>query len=198
MRLPVAFFSLLLSVLTLAVDVQAQPFILKAGERIRVFAPAINPGPVVGQVSALTAESLVLVTKKRGLKQLTIPLHAIERVDVSRGLRRHTRTGALIGALIGGVGWVALSSTVLFDPSCREDRDAANRCGAIFALLLYGTPFVSAAGALVGAWGGSLIRTERWRTLSLQTRVGLTSRPGVSLDSGLPLTMSVRLAWVFG
>ena len=64
---------------------------------------------------------------------------------------------------------------------------------AIGVLLLYPTPLVSGAGGLVGAWGGSLIRTERWRALSLQTRVGVVPGPGVGLDSGFSLSISVRL-----
>ncbi len=192
MRLLVAHFCLFLSVSTLAVEVQAQLLNLNTGERIRVLAPEIYPDPVIGQVSALTAETLVLETKKRGLKQLTVPLQAIERLEISRGYRRHTGKGALIGALVAGVWWVATVSRAFFGPSCRRDRSDAD-CDAIGVLLLYPTPLVSGAGGLVGAWGGSLIRTERWRALSLQTRVGVVPGPGVGLDSGFSLSISVRL-----
>jgi len=192
MRLLLAHCCLFLSVSTLAVEVQAQSLSLNTGERIRVLAPEISADPVIGQVSALTAETLVLEMRRRGLNQLTIPLKAIERLEISQGYRRHTKKGALVGVAVAGLWWVITVSRAFFGPSCRHDRSDAD-CDAMGVLLLYATPLVSGAGGLVGAWGGSLIRTERWKAFSLQTRVGVAPGHGMGLDSWFSLGISVRL-----
>jgi hypothetical protein len=104
----------------------------------------------------------------------------ITEMDVSRGMRRRTLSGALYGGLIlGGIGAGLGALAAATDET--EDGDL----GAEAAFVGAGLGVV--AGGLLGAGIGALIKTERWETVdpkSLQLSLIFTPSPS-GLRAGL-------------
>ena len=146
---------------------------LKPGDRIRVITPSASGGPFVGTLVTLEADSLVM---QGSVDARRLSLASVERVDLSRGRKSHARLGAGIGLLVGaGVGALA---------GCDQQNDQSD--------LTQGQCIVmgAAAGALLGAITGALVRTERWMEIP---RDGL--RMSFTSDRGRTLTLRVSLSF---
>jgi hypothetical protein len=108
---------------------------------------------VVGNVVRVSADSLVVVPEDAP-NELVLSASNVRRVDVSLGRRARTGRGALVGLLGGAVlGTVALA--YFCSDSC---------IGAVALAAL--PPGGALVGAGIGAVIGSLVRTERWRSVS--------------------------------
>lgn len=140
-----ATFSALLAVLSVVEVASAQP--IPRGARVRV-TPATPSPVVVGELIAVN-DSALLVRRRRGSGDITIPRSAVLRLQVSRGTSRGTSAlrGALLGSVIGGVvGYYSVTENSYF-----LDRKG----GAVI-----GVAYGAAAGSLIGLLVGSF---ERWR-----------------------------------
>ena len=143
---------------------------LKPGDRIRVAAPTLSPGPLVGTVVAFEADSLMV---QRGTDTWRLSLASLTRLEMSQGRRSHAGLGAGIGLLVGagvraviGSGCHAVVVPVSSGVGC----------------IAVGAAVIGGAGALVGAVTGALVRTERWAEVPLdRLRVSFTSDRGGAL-----------------
>ncbi len=139
--------------------------------RVRVLAPPLVRVPVVATITARRPDSLLLDIPAQG--PLSIPLVSVQRVEISRGKRANTATGALVGLLVGGAATAAfLAGFCGGDTLCETDEVV--RAFAIIA----------APPTLVGALIGSAVRTEHWERVS-PDRFGLTSAHPPELRLGL-------------
>ncbi len=159
---------------------------LPAGTRIRATL-ATSFHPVVGEVIALRADTLVMRSESTG-DTIAVPVGQVFRLEVSEGTRTFRRQGAKIG-LVTGLAIGAIVGVV-------SHRDAG--CGGEGAMLCidlgpgvdmtFGAVIGGAAGALVGALLGSY-PIEVWkRTDSLDGRQRLGIAP--SPRGGIVLTTS--------
>lgn len=137
-----------------------------------------------GTFEQAVPDSLILGVGKSGTERLALPLSSVLRLEARTGRRSHAITGLLMGSLIGFAGGAAAgnalctSSGGLFESDCADAPVPELVGGAMGGLVLGGM------GALIG-WA---IRTDRWEEVPLQSlRVGLTSRPGGSIEAGLSM-----------
>ena len=180
------FYTLLVGLCSSAA---AQGAPVDPGTRVRVW-PAVDPQghpygtPTVGALSLWTADSLVLDTRNLGV--LSIPHSAVAHLEQSGGRKPRgpaALKGAGVGLLIGAGAGAMLA--LLGEPD-EEPCGIAPICltsrGAIFgfATMVFGVP-----AALLGGAIGALVPGERWKQVSLPTRVGITPR-----TSGLALSAS--------
>jgi hypothetical protein len=171
-----------------SVSVAQTPDSLVKGQRVRVVArcevaPDCREGDPrwihVGQLEALDRDSLHIRARANNA-ELVIPTSSIARLYVVDGTKGHFWVGAGIGllggALIGGV----IGSTTQF--CIDECTDAQAQAGAIEAGVILGAP----AGFLLGGITGALIRSDRWRLVSIKDhRIGVAPRldaRGFSVD----------------
>ena len=152
------------------------------GDRVRVSAPSIYRGELVGTVSALRSDSLVLkgespTGQPHALLDedatLAIALSSITAMEVSRQRSAMWATAG-IGALLGAVAGAAIGAAVTeedctgFGEICSKELSAI--AGAVPGALL---------GFGIGAAIGSGIRSQSWETVPLdRIRVSLTPRGG--------------------
>ena len=114
------------------------PFALRAsdeadlvpGMRIRVTAPGVRGGVLVGVYAGRTDDGLLVETDTA---LVTVPIDAIRRLEVSRG-RGAAR--AALGAVLGGAGGIALA--MLRVAVARSDRTAPSVLGGLGAGMLGG------------------------------------------------------------
>jgi hypothetical protein len=116
------------------------------GSRVRVVAPPAVPDPLVGRVSVLTADTLLLA---RGHDRIAVDPRTVRRLEVSAGKHRFWwgLGGAAVGMIVGG----ALGGHA----GANEDSDTGLGAAAgFFAGAIVGIP--------VGAIAGALAAPERW------------------------------------
>ena len=157
------------------VDAQATDS-LPIPARVRVIAPPFLSGPTIATVTARGPAFLVLDIPARG--SLSIPLGSIQRLDISRGRKTRTGTGALVGLLVGTAATAVFLAGFCSDPDtlCQTDE-----VGLAFVLIA-GPP------TLVGALIGAAVRSEDWDRISLQ-RFGLMTRQSAELRLGVRLRL---------
>lgn len=163
----------------------ARPVTVHPGARVRITAPALAMEHEVGEIAALTRDSLVLTAVSGGNYRL--PLHLLERVEVSGGEERSHRKGAVLGAVIGGViGGIAGAAS--HEP-CDPDTFCLDIGGAGLAAT-GGALFGGLGGGLAGALIGTAFREERWERATLRVAPG--SSPVVGGESSAwSLSLSV-------
>lgn len=144
---------------------RAQQAALPTPARVRVTASPLGTAPVIATVTARHADSLVLSIPARG--PVTLPLAAVQRLDISRGTRAKTLTGAAVGFAAGTVATALFLAAFCHDPDTLCESDEYLRAFAIIAL----PP--TAAGAIVGA----LVRVERWERVAPERFVRAGSGP---------------------
>ena len=155
---------------------------LSPGDRIRVFLPAAREFRQTARLVSLSTDSIVLARTagdvagpalSSGRGRWAIPLGAVGRLEVSRGVQRNTEFGAILGAAAGLVAAVAWNAAAT---SC-HDLDC----------LGWGMRIV-AGGAALGAGVGFFSKTERWEEVPPdelhRLRVGVTPLPAVRLGLG--------------
>ena len=114
---------------------------------------------------------LTLNTEARD-SSLVFPLASLTKIEVSRGQKSKTASGALIGGAVGlAAGGIVGAALCSGEPDCPEPR------------WLVGAAYVGGIGLVVGAGIGAIIGTitkvDRWETVALdQIRVSLTPREG--------------------
>lgn len=149
---------------------------LKEGTRVRLLKDGARRA---GVLERLTDDSLFVRTES-SRPVLAVSRDALRWIDVSRGKKRKTWTGLLVGAGTGLVGGIVIGATVVNeDPWCPGCAEAA---GAVVGL---------GGGAVVGLVAGTLIRTERWRRIHL--RGAATSGPGMGPGPGMIVGVRLRL-----
>jgi hypothetical protein len=138
-----SFVGLLLSG-PLAAQQALPPSEIEIGARVRASVPAVQPGRLIGTVTALDVRALHLTTEPAG-EPLTLPWSEIATLDRSLGASRGT--GALIGAAAGTAAGIL--------------------GGLLMAVTLRDAAFAPIGGAVVGMPVGTLlglaIAPERWQ-----------------------------------
>lgn len=128
------------------------------GYRARILEPsAPRMNPPVGILRAYQYDSLTLETSPGTLTSFRLSPAAV--LEITRGHRRATGKGAVIGAIMGGVGLAIVGAA-----DCAGDEDgffemSAGECAAGGAIVGAG------AGALIGMAIGSQIESERWEVI---------------------------------
>ncbi len=151
------------------------------GDRVRLQAPRISSGQLVGEVTQLEGDTLVLLSEGGG-SIIPIPTSDLEQIAVSQGRKSNAILGLLVGA---GVGIASAAGLAIW--ACNADDD-----GCTSGQVVGGVVALSAIGAGLGAGIGALIKTERWREASIPASpppVGL----GFGDDGSVRLAFSLRL-----
>ena len=145
---------------------------LAPGTRVRVKSSSLVT-PVIGAFQGVRRDTLVIMEEGMSAQQWTFASAAVDRLEVSAGMRRGNRgpttrwalLGAGIGAVTGVVAAAALEGT--------GDSEYNNVLSAVVG---------AAVGAGAGAAWGWRIEQEQWRSVPLPRSVGVTpSRTGVRL-----------------
>jgi hypothetical protein len=146
---------------------------LQPGVRVRVRAPGVIAGELIGTIIRRTRDTLALADE-RGL-QVAIPFAALSSVDISRG-KGHSAAavkGMAWGAGIGLVSGIAAASGV-------KSGDTLSKSEAIIGSTV--------GGAIVGAGIGALIGSERWERFQLPVHIAIArQRRGLSLGVSMSL-----------
>jgi len=169
--------TLALACASAAGDYTTLPLSLTPGTRIRIQAPEVFPGIVVGTVSAMNAESVTIDVPGRP-EPVSVLREKIARLDVSEGPRSRgvdAAIGAGIGAGIGAIGGALANS------NRGSHIVSGDEIAAVCALL----------GAGVGASIGAAIPPgEHWKPIS-------SDRYRVGLEPGLTHGVNLVVAWRF-
>ena len=142
--------ALALLLLTSSASAQTHP-ILSTGSKVRITAPKFSDTPVLGKISYLKPDTLVL-NPRRFLEQ-DIPLHAITLLEINlqQPLGQSLRSGAFKGALLAS-GYVAYAAK----DACHRSLTSCNGEQVLKAVL-----GGAALGGLIGAIVGASNR-DRW------------------------------------
>ena len=125
------------------------------GDRVRVTAPDIDLNRYDGTIRVIGRNALTVDT-------LPIALESVTRLDIHRGRKSKSGTGALIGAGIGLVYFAYIASVCSRGFVCTGD------------VLVAAFTIVVGGGAGIGALVGWLIKTDRWEEVPLnQLRVSV-------------------------
>ena len=163
-------------------DLIAQQDLLVApGARVRVTAPTVAEGTVVGTVASAHSDTLVLEVNEDSL--LAIPLTAVTSLEVSEGQSSSAGYLAVLGGLVGiWAGALIASSNVESSGGFLAggfERELAAVGGAVAGLFV---------GAILGAGIGSAIMTENWKDVPVdEIRVGL-----LPTFDGIAVSASIR------
>jgi len=127
---------------------------------------------VTGVLQRVTADSLVLTAEKG--TSLSLPTSAIERIELSQGMRSRAGQGAAIGGLIGGA--VGLGAALVFEAAVVGSAESSG-IGSGLVIIPAFTLGGAALGLGVGAVVGALSRREEWVTASRpRVSVGVAPR----------------------
>lgn len=153
-------FSLLLlslvSVPSTAAHAQVQDPEIPPGARVRVSAPALGQGAVIGGYGGLDADSLSLMPARTG-SLVRIPLSQISRLELSDG--RNRAGGAAVGALLGfGVSVAGGFLCLAVCPTPSGGGANLAPVGGLFLGIFVGVP-------VGGVLGGTVFAPERWRPI---------------------------------
>ena len=177
--------SLLLVLLAPSVSVAQAPDSLVKWQRVRVITRCLvvpdqppdcpdsdERWTYIGQLETLDRDNLHLSSETTHT-EFVIPRASITHLYLTDGTKGHFWPGAGIG-LVGGalIGAVIGSTTEFCVDSCTPDEAQA---GAIEAGIIIGAP----VGFLLGGVVGSLIRSERWRLISINDYL-ISAAPRIS------------------
>jgi hypothetical protein len=148
-------------------SVYAQLNSLKKGDKIKVWALALYNKSIVGQFTDRNDDIITVVSNN---EFTLIPLAAVNKIQISTGKKRCHFRGAGIGALIGTVsfGLVSLASN-LGEEKCTlgEGCSGHTKFGTEMGYIMM--PVVGAVfGTVIGFVVGSLYKTDKWETISLE------------------------------
>lgn len=141
-----------------AVALPASPAVSQElGERVRISAPDLPGGAVVGQL--LRVEDAAFVIRAGDAMGtggvVEVPRDLVTSVEVSAGTERHTGRGALLGVALGAGAGAMLGAMSFEGPDLFFDSRAEAAAGGAVA--------IGAIGLLVGGVAGFLARTDTWR-----------------------------------
>ena len=136
---------------------------IEVGSRVRVTAPAIYEGRLVGHVIAFIPDTLLIEQKL--FTRWKVPEADIELIEVSLERKSRAGTGALIGAGTIAAAGVGTALVGCADSDC--------------TLFFYAALGATLVGAGIGALIGSQIKVDRWEEVPLdRIRVSLTPSGG--------------------
>lgn len=152
-------------VLVLAAAVQRLPAQTRLDSaRVRITAPMVSPGQIVGTVLGVEAGVLTLQEERAGRAVTSIPLNLVSFLEVSRGeigqmnaVDRGMAKGLGVGALLGGLGGALWGLGTEGSNSSETPAARAALRGAV-------------AGGVVGTLAGMVrgyYTRERWEEISL-------------------------------
>ncbi|HKQ20240.1 MAG TPA: hypothetical protein VJW75_10895 [Candidatus Eisenbacteria bacterium] len=118
--------------------------------------------------------------------ELAVPVNSVRRIEVSLGRHGRAGRGALIGLGAGALGGALAGLIVCSGGNC-ESSGITGETGLVTMVLGLGGAVV---GTGVGALTGSLIRSERWRTVELHD---LPYGEGLSPEGGLRLGLTLPI-----
>lgn len=154
---------------------------VQTGDRVRLEAPVIRSGKLIGEVAALDGDTLLLLSAAAG-PAIPVPTSDIQQIAVSQGKKSNAILGLIVGAGVGIAASIGLSIWV-----CNADDD-----GCTTGQVVWGSLGVTAITAGLGAGIGAVIRTERWQDASLpppRSPIGLS----FGGDGSVRLRYSLRL-----
>jgi len=153
------------------------------GARVRVTAPTVAEGTVVGTVASAHSDTLVLEVNEDSL--LAIPLTTVTSLEVSEGQSSSAGGLAVVGGFVGIFAGALIASSNVEESSSGGlagggyERELATVGGAVAGLFV---------GAIVGAGIGSAIMTENWKDVPVdEIRVGL-----LPAADGVVVSASIR------
>jgi hypothetical protein len=133
------------------------------GARVRVTVGAPWSEQYTAKIEAIHGDTLLL----EGGATRVMLFRFLERLEVSRGRRGHPWRGAWIGGIAGVVGGIPAMYAICTYAGCEV------------AGLVGGAAAFGAAGALIGAGIGALIKTDKWEEVPLDgLRVSIATRGG--------------------
>jgi hypothetical protein len=149
---------------------------IAAGDQVRFTAPSLGATRLT-TCTVLETKPDTLVVDHHG-QAVPLPLAAVTRLDVSRGQKSRSGTGALIG-LVGGAALSIGIATALHPGGTRPCPnlgclgDIQEEAAEGLAIVVVG----ALAGAGIGAAIGSAIKVEQWRYVPLdKVRLALSPR----------------------
>ncbi len=167
----------------------AQVWEVQSGSRVRITAPGIQSEQLVGSVSAIRGDTILLKLDATE-EERAVSLRSLERIELSVGEKRHTLEGLLIGTGAGVLlGFLASRGAEDDDPSGCFNLGWGGGCfnpgltaGEKRGLAVIGGGFFfGGVGAIVGA----LTKSDRWQEVPLaRVRLSLVpqrGRPGLVL-----------------
>ena len=162
-----------------------EPFSGLLGERVRLSGPALTTRdePLIGQVTAVDAETITIVKNRRAGETRRIPFSSIKRLDVGRPeWRSRAGEGALIGMAIPAVALVGVAATAR-----HGDMSDLGLAGAAY-IFAVAVPIGAVTGAIVGSQSHTQI--DRWERVDTRRRVRVSVLP--DLRGGVRGGLSVR------
>lgn len=142
------------------VDLSAQQEMpVEPGDRVRVSAPGVVEGQVVGTIEKLSPDTCVLQVEDQ-LWPVVLPLASVTRLEVSRGSGSKTGLGILIGAGVGFLGGYLIGTQSSLCEEC--GGSSSGKTG-----LAFGT-FLGLLGAAAGGELGAKNRVERWEDVPIE------------------------------
>jgi hypothetical protein len=174
---------------------------IAVGARVRVTAiPFSTRGlgttsrdPVVGILIQASGDSLVL-RRARDSTRIVVPMSAVQKVEVSEGMRPAKLRGAGYGFVIGVAAGALFGAAIYREPPKRQCTPQEWFCGV--QLGPSGAGFAAGAGAVLGGVLGAVTGVvvgakgvERWAPVDLNSLVRLSVLPS---GQGGVLTVGFR------
>ncbi|MGH7702236.1 MAG: hypothetical protein ACREMO_04045 [Gemmatimonadales bacterium] len=134
------------------------------------------PERLTGTVASIAHDTMTIRLDQRG-KSASVPVAAIQRLEVSNGKKTRFWHGAGIGALVGVFVGVAIGDA------------AASPYDGYASIVQAGGGILGAlSGGLIGGVFGSISHTDRWENLEphrLRATVAPAGAPGVGVGISL-------------
>ena len=134
----------------LASPAMAQVPSVLPGELLRIYAPSLQPGPLVGRVIEVDDTRFRLLVEDRG--EVAIPREAVARLQWSPGPSRRVKKGAVLGTLVGAL-LLGLSGAEKDEDCIDCTKSSLVAVGAI-------------SGAMWGAGIGALVKRQDWHDMA--------------------------------
>ncbi len=159
---------------------QAMP--VAPGDRVRLSAPGVVAGQVVGTIKELSPDTCVLQVEGRPWP-VVLPLGSVTQLEVSRGHESKSRMGILVGGGLGFLGGYLVGTQTSLCETC-GGSDEKQKTGLAFGTIC------GLLGAAAGGELGAKSRAERWEEVPVE-QLRVTIRPYG--DDGLAITASLWL-----
>lgn len=153
------------------------------GDRVRVSAPGVVAGQVVGTIKELSPDTCVLQVEGRPWP-VRLPLTSVTQLEVSRGHKSKSGIGILVGGGLGFLGGYLIGTQTSLCETCGGSEDEKQKTGLAFGTIC------GLLGAAAGGELGAKSRVEQWEEVPVE-QLRLTIRPYG--DDGLAITASLRL-----
>jgi hypothetical protein len=164
------------------VDLSAQQEMpVEPGDRVRVSAPGVLAGQVVGTIKELSPDTCVLQVEGRPWP-VALPLASVTQLEVSRGHKSKSGIGILIGGGVGFLGGYLIGTQTTVCETC-GGSESKGKTGLAFGTIL------GLLGAAAGGELGSRNKVELWEEVPIE-RLRLSIR--IYRASGLGIAASLN------